>query len=290
MPVLQWLLPRSLVARVFSLYAFTLLLFVGGGLGAFYQYQFTQQVEDELLAGEMMVNVAAQTVGDSAVIGDYDTINKTLERAISQSNFSKAQFIDANGGVLTASHTVTPPMAAPQWLLDRVQSHLFDINHNIQVGGKDYGVLRLSFAADGIAGEIWRVALVTLVAALVALAVGVAWIRFALKHWLGNFDRVRMREADILAGSIDINALLDADAPAEIRHTFEIIGRAAGHLSTQREEAEITLNTISDGVMRTDAHYRLVYSNPAADQMLGMSAHTLAGQDVQALLPSSVNQ
>ena len=166
MRLLQRLLPQSLVGRVFSLYVATLLLFVGVGLGLFYRYQFAQQIEDELLAGEMMVNVAAQTVGDSAVIGDYDTISKTLDRAIAQSNFSKAQFIDTNGGVLTAHNVVTPVIAPPQWLLALVQERLFDINQNIRVGGKDYGVFRLTFAAGEIAGELWRVAVYALLVGL----------------------------------------------------------------------------------------------------------------------------
>jgi nitrogen fixation negative regulator NifL len=285
--LLQRLLPQSLVGRVFSLYVATLILFVGTGLGLFYRYQFTQQIEDELLAGEMMVNVAAQTVGDSAVIGDYDTISKTLDRAIAQSNFAKAQFIDTNGGVLTAKNTVTPAIAPPQWLLALVQERLFDVNQNIRVGGKDYGVFRLTFAAEEIAGELWRIAVYALLTALCALVVGGLLIRILLKRWLGNFDRVRLRETEILAGSMDINALLDADAPMEIRHTFDIISRAAGSLSAQREEATVTLNAITDGVLRTDAAFKLVYCNPAAEQLLGVAGQSLVGQDAQALLPSA---
>ena len=287
MQVLQRLLPQSLVGRVFSLYVASLLLFVGTGLVVFYRYQFTQQIEDELLAGEMMVNVAAQTVGDSAVIGDYDTIAKTLDRAISRSNFATAQFIDTNGGVMTARNPVTPPMVPPPWLLARVEERLFDINHNIRVGGKDYGVLRLTFAAEEIAGDLWRIAVFTLMVSLGALVAGILLIRIPLKRWLGNFDRVRQREVEILAGSIDINALLDADAPAEIRHTFDIISRAAGRLSAQREEAAVTLNAITDGVLRTDADFKLVYVNPAAEQLLAVNGATLTGQDAQALLPSA---
>ena len=287
MRLLQRLLPQTLVGRVFSLYVATLILFVGTGLGLFYRYQFTQQIEDELLAGEMMVNVAAQTVGDSAVIGDYDTISKTLDRTIAQSNFAKAQFIDTNGGVLGAKNGITPVIAPPQWLLTLVQERLFDVNHNIRVGGKDYGVLRLTFAAEEIAGELWRVAVYALLVALCALVVGGLLIRVMLKRWLGNFDRVRLREAEILAGSMDINALLDVDAPMEIRRTFDIISRAAGSLSAQREEAAVTLNAITDGVLRTDAAFKLVYSNPAADQLLGVAGQTLVGQDAQALLPSA---
>jgi nitrogen fixation negative regulator NifL len=289
MALLQRLLPQSLVGRVFSLYVATLILFVGVGLVLFYRYQFIQQIEDELLAGQMMVHVAAQTVGDSAVIGDYDTITKTLNRAISQSNFARAQFIDTNGGVITATNTVKLAIAPPAWLLARVQDRLFDINQNIQVGGKDYGVLRLAFAAEEIASELWRVAVYTMLLSLGALFAGVLLIRIPLTRWLGNFDRVRARESEILAGSIDINALLDTDAPMEIRHTFDIIRRAAGSLSTQREEAAVTLNAITDGVLRTDAHFKLVYCNPAAEQLLGISAQALLGQDAHAMLPSAFN-
>ena len=287
MSLLQRLLPQSLVERVFSLYVTTLLLFVGIGLALFYRYQFTQQIDAEQLAGEMMVNVASQTVGDSAVIGDYDTISKTLERAISQSNFDRAQFIDTDGGVLSSNNPHKTAIAAPAWLQSLVEQRLFDINQNIRVGGKDYGVLRLSFAADAVAGELWRVALYALLLALLALAAGVVLIRIPLKHWLGNFDRVRLRESEILAGSIDINALLDADAPVEIRHTFDIISRAAGRLSAQREEAAVTLNAISDGVLRTDADFRLVYANPAAEQLLGFSGQALVDLDPRQLLPTA---
>jgi PAS domain-containing protein len=285
MTVLQRFLPQSLVGRVFSLYVVSLLLFVVAGLAIFYRYQFVQQIEDQLLAGEMMVNVAAQAIGDSAVIGDYDTIAKTLDRAISQSNFDKAQFIDTKGGVLAANHHARIWAAPPKWLVDLVSGRLFDINENIRVGGKDYGVLRLSFDETQIASELWRVAIYTALMSLAALLAGVVLIRIPLKRWLGNFDRVRAHESEILAGSIDIRALLDSDAPVEIRHTIDIISRAAGRISAQREEAEVTLNAITDGVLRTDADYKLVYSNPAADQMLGLGGKIWRGEMCRRCFP-----
>ena len=281
------LLPNSLVGRIFSLYVASLLLFLCVGLGLFYRYQFTQQVADELQTGEMLMNVAAQTVGDSAVIGDYDTISKTLERSISRSNFAQAQFIDSQGGVITANNPIKINLKAPAWLLANVQESLFEINHNIVVGGKDYGVLRLKFADEKVAAGLWSMALYALAVALGAMVVGVAWMRIPLKRWLGNFDRVRAREAEILSGSLNINALIDSDAPVEIRHTFDILHRAAVRLTAQREEASVTLNAISDGVITTDANYCLVFCNPAAEDLLGKSEQVLKGQDARELLPSA---
>ena len=281
------LLPNTLLGRVFSLYVVTLVLFVGLGLGLFYKYQFSQHIEDELLAAEMMMNVAAQSVADSAVIGDYDTIEKTLERAIARSHFAKAQFIDTTFGVISAENTPAVPLRPPQWLRTLVQQRLVDVNHNIAVGGRDYGVLRLSFADEEVASALWRLALMTLGLAAGALLGGILLIGFPLRRWLGNFDRIRQREGEILAGSVDVLALLDADAPMEIRHTFDILNRAASRLSAQREEAAVALNAITDGVLTTDSNHRVIYGNPAAQQMLALQASEVLGRDARTLLPAA---
>ena len=79
------LLPKSLVARIYALYSAALLFFVGGGLGLFYQYQFAQQLETAQQSATMLIEVTAQTIADSAVIGDYDTIKRTLDKSILRS-------------------------------------------------------------------------------------------------------------------------------------------------------------------------------------------------------------
>jgi PAS domain S-box-containing protein len=285
-PWLTWL-PRSLVWRVFSLYLASLLIFVVAGLGLFYKNQFSLNIEKEQLAAETMMNVAAQSVADSAVIGDYDTIGKTLALAIARSHFARAQFIDTQGNVIDESNPATNRLVSPQWLRNLVQARLFDVNHNITVGGKDYGVLRLSFAADLVAGEFWSLALLALGLSLCALVSGVVLIWFPLKRWLGNFDRVRAREQDILSGAVEVNALVDSDAPQEIKHTFEVLSRAADRLSAQRQEAAVTLNAIADGVLTTDADKRVTYCNPAAQQMLGRPEDRILGQDARSLLPAA---
>ena len=287
--LLRWL-PSSLVGRVFSLYFTSLLIFVTAGLGLFYQNQFSQNIENQLIAAETMMNVAAQSVADSVVIGDYDTITKTLELAIARSHFSGAQFIDVNGGAIKAVNQSKTALNAPAWLRAQVQAQLFDVNQNIAVGGKDYGVLRLSFAADVVAAELWRLALLALGVALGALVGGMVLIWVPLKRWLGNFDRVRAHEPEILSGAIKVSALLDTDAPVEIRHTFDIVSRAASRLLAQREEAAVTLNAITEGVLTTDEFNRVRYCNPAAGQLLGLPAAAAIGQDVQQLLPAAFTE
>ena len=83
-------LPRSLFGRVFALYTVTLVAFVVAGLGLFYSYQFTVELEEAQLRGEALSTVIVPTVSDSVVIGDYDTIRRTLERAVYHSAFASA--------------------------------------------------------------------------------------------------------------------------------------------------------------------------------------------------------
>ncbi len=154
MTLLQRLLPRTLVARVFSLYAASLFIFVSLALAGFYRYQFLQQIEQQSVAADLVMNVAAQTIGDSAVIGDYDTIAKTLERSIAGSSFAQAQFIDTKGGRLMSTNPINVSLPPPEWLRNMVRERLYDINHNIVVGGRDYGVVRLTFADIEIASEL----------------------------------------------------------------------------------------------------------------------------------------
>ena len=95
--LLSRLLPQTLVARVYLLYSATLLLFISLGLALFYQAQTQVSIQDAQDSSSMLVEVVAQVVADSAVIGDYDTINRTLERAIARSQFDSATFIDLTG-------------------------------------------------------------------------------------------------------------------------------------------------------------------------------------------------
>ena len=70
MTLLHRLLPGTLVARIFALYLVAQLAFVVIGLGLFYRYQFSGEIQSEQDHGDMMMQVAAQAVADSAVIGD----------------------------------------------------------------------------------------------------------------------------------------------------------------------------------------------------------------------------
>ena len=243
------LLPKTLVSRVYTLYTATLLLFVGVGLGLFYQYQFTREVEETQESSATLARVVAQTVSNSAVIGDYDTIKKLLERAVHNSRFATGSFIEIGGTVVKASGVEAPNATPPEWLHGVIAEQLSDINLPVNVGGRDYGVLRFTFDVDVIAGDIWNLTRLAALLAVVGLIGGLLIIRFPLRRWLGTLDRVQEFERDLRAGKIDTSKALDGDVPAELRATFDVLSRTARTLRDQLDARDNALKSLR-GVVR----------------------------------------
>ncbi len=278
-------LPRSLFGRVFALYTVTLVAFVVAGLGLFYIYQFTVELEEAQLRGEALSTVIVPTVSDSVVIGDYDTIRRTLERAVYHSAFASASFIDLQGGAVRAPRDDPPPVTPPTWLRDQVAERLYDINHTITVGGRDYGVLRLSFSAERIAGRLWAQTRIALGLALLAMIGGLIPIRFVLDRWLGKLSRVQDFDQAMQSGEATASLLTVGEVPLEFQATFEVLGRAAATLQAQRAQAAVTLGAIADGVFTLDADGRIVLANPAACAMTGRDLLAMHGQPAAQVLP-----
>ena len=247
---LDRLLPKSLVGRVYALYLVTLLLFVSSGLWLFYHYRFAEAIEEAQQSATMLVEVAAQTISDSAVIGDSDTIKRTLDKSIPGSQFGSAAFIDLAGGVIKSENKVALEEHPPTWLRDAIAESLYDVNRNISVGGRDYGVLRLTFAVDLIAGGLWQLLRAALALAAVSFLGGLLLIWFPLRHWLGSLDRVYAYEADFandgdLAGRVLLN-----DVPLEFRHTFEVLDRTAQSLRKELKAREQALASLREVLAR----------------------------------------
>lgn len=285
MPILSRLLPRSLTGRVFGLYSVALLAFVTVGLAAFYRFQFTVQIDQAEEQVQTLGSIIAPAVADAAVIGDYDTIERTLERALQNSWLASAEFIDVSGGRVRAHSQARPDVTPPTWLVALFEERLYDGNLPITVGGRDYGVLRLRFAHERVAGALWLPTRMALWLALGGLVFGLLLIRRPLHNWLDSLERFRSLQHDIRDGTRSPHAGLGADAPLEFRQAFEVLNQAAVTLQEQRQQAEVTLCAVADGVVTLDPEGRIIATNPAARDMLQAPGLPLLGALCHEALP-----
>jgi len=246
------LLPNSLVQRVFALYAVTMLLFVGAGTWLFLHYQFTQEIEGVQQSATMMVEATAQTITDSAVIGDYDTIQRTLDRGILHSQFSSAAFIDLRGGVVKARNPSDTEGYVPAWLRAQVGAQLYDVNRTISVGGHDYGVLRLEFAVGEVARHLWHLLLAALGLSIVSLLGGLVLIWYSLRRWISSFQRMDTALSASDPQFEKLAAEMVLAVPVEFRPTFEALHRVSGSLRLelrQREQALAALRRVLSNLL-----------------------------------------
>lgn len=142
------LVPASLTGRVFALYAAALVAVVAAMSLLFYRYQFTDAIDGAVSSAQALADVMLPAVSDSAVIGDFDTIRRTLAKATRQAHIASASFLAAQGGRIAVSTRSTASWS-PAWLRRAVDGRLGEVNTVVAVGGVDYGVMRLSFDTAG---------------------------------------------------------------------------------------------------------------------------------------------
>ena len=226
------LFPRSLLNRVFLLYAGMLSVLVVGSLGLSLRGQLVREIDDANDTATMVIEIAAQAVADAAVVNDLDAIKRTLKSGINRTPFGTALYLEVDGNRLSAEAPARFT-DAPQWLNRLVRERLPDVNRVIEVGGRDYGVLRLKFVVERVSDYLWRTIVNTLLFGAVVLAAGLVVTRILLARWLSSLGHLQRFVEQIKAGQLDAKASVSLNAPAEIRNTLEQFNLVATQFQNQ---------------------------------------------------------
>lgn len=275
--------PHSLFTRVFALYSLSLLLFVLIGLGLFYRYQFSDTVDGARDSIAVLADVLVPTVADSVVIGDYDTVKRTLERVAADSRLSAAEFIDVSDVRVRVAGGTDRTATPPDWVVDRVAPLLPPVSQPIVVGGRQYGVLWLHFAPQSIAGEIWNVTLVALIVVLVCLFEGLALIWLPLRRIVGDLALTAR-----FAGQLGSHrgSQLEIDSPVrETREIANALNRVSRELSQQHQaladseaRKSAILEAALDCFITINDRSEIVDFNAAAERTFGYRADEVRGR------------
>lgn len=280
--LLRWLL-QSLIGRIFALYSISLFLFTLIGLGLYYRHQFTQTMEEAYDTVALLADVLAPTVSDSAVIGDYDTVKRTLLKAAALNKLASASFISVDGAVILAPHLRPVTRPAPAWIRARVDALLFDTNRNLSVGGKDYGVLRLRLSADAIAGELWQMTWTALLLAMAGVLFGISLIWIPLRRMDDDLEKTTRFASSLVDHR---GAVLLVDSPVrETRALAMALNRVSLELTSQHQALADSerrkgaiLEASLDCFITIDDQGRIVDFNQAAERTFGYRAEEARGK------------
>jgi diguanylate cyclase (GGDEF)-like protein/PAS domain S-box-containing protein len=281
------LLPQSLITRIFLLLAVAVGSMLIISLSLFYRMQFVQQIEDAQDTASMLIEVAAQAVEESAVIGDYDTVKRTIAKTLVRSPFKSGAFIDMSGGVIRLQAPYRELTVAPAWIQSRIDAQLFEVNRPINVGGRDYGVMRLSFDTARIAAQLWEIIFRAFIIAVIGLFAALVPMVFLLKRWLGHLGNLDEYEAEIVSGVVTAEAVLVSDAPKEIQDAFKAVNRTAASIRSQfGQRIDFLMNSLVQHkqamdeaaiVSEIDVDGRITYVNQQFIVTSGYSADELIG-------------
>lgn len=282
------LIPQSLATRIFLMYAITMSLFIATGLGLFYRAQFTERIEEAQQSANMLIDVAGQAVEESAVIGDYDTVRRTLAKTVASPIFSVAEFIDMKGSVVKADDHVKHEATAPSWLTRMISERVFNANRNIVVGGRDYGVMRLTFDVEEIALSLWGLIVQGTVLGSLFMLGSMVLIHAMTRKWLGSLQRLKKYQDKVLAGEIDAEAQAVGNEPAEILQALEVVNRTSAKLRNQfGQQIDSLMNSLlqhknamdkTSIVAELDLEGRITYINELFTQASGYSQQELIGK------------
>ena len=297
--LLRALSPRSLVGRIFGLFSLVMLVLMASSLGMFYHYQYWQHIEETQDNALMLVEIATQSIEESVVIGDYDTDKRTLNKLLIKSPFKEAAFLEMSGGVihLGALDAQRAPAPAPAWFARMISTRFYDVNRIINVGGKDYGVVRLSFDEKRLSAQLWSVVADTSAVAVILFAVSLLLMRMLLRRWLENLGGLRLLGHDMAAGLAPREAPLQIDAPSEIQEAILAVNRGAASLRVQYgQKIESLMDSLVQHksamdqaaiVSEIDVDGLIVNVNDLFVASSGMARASLVGQALARLTPAS---
>ncbi|MBB3219480.1 EAL domain-containing protein [Pseudoduganella umbonata] len=240
MAPLRHLTPRTLWGRMLALYSATLLCFLVLGLGTYYHLQFVREIEDVQDTAGMLAEVASLAVEDSVVVGDYETVQRTLAKTLHYSPFRAAAFIDVGGHTLRIAAPPRDGGTPPAAIVGMVAAQLYDVNRPITVGGRDYGVMRLTFDEAAIAQRLWEMIRDAALLAAACVLLSLFAMHRLLRRWLGQLTRLQRYEEDLSSGAADA-AARSGDAPLEIEQAMRAVDRITHSIRSRFDQRIDTL-------------------------------------------------
>ena len=288
-PIVERLAPQTLLGRIFLLLAACVALFTVAALAFTYTSHTEHAIEGAEDTLEVLADSVQPAVSDSAVIGDYDTIQRTLDRLALAPILASARFVDALGTVLEARNSMATESEVPALFIQQVERRVNRVSREITAGGKVYGRLELRYRSDNVAGEIWLITRAYLLFALILLVPMLYIARIQLKRMVAN-----LAEAAEFATGLKAHrgtTLHLPGAASELRSIQDALNDVSQELSHQHQrlaDSEARKSAILsaglDSFITLDEAGLVVDFNRAAETTFGYSAEEARGRLMSELL------
>ncbi len=173
------------------------------------------------------------TLAEVVVIGDYSTLQQTLDRYAARPLIVDVSYRD-NRGVVIEGNTAPRQWTVPGWFLD-----LFDYRRSqgeapVAIGGREYGRLTLVISPLRLAHRAWLRLIQHM--AILLLAVGVDFIGIWLVLHLGLRPLKRLEAGTEALAAGHLETRLESSGSPEMRHLIASFNRMAESIQHAQTE------------------------------------------------------
>ena len=246
---------------------------------------------------ERELSALSAALQDYALLRDYPAIEQVLTQRVNQSDIQQVSFVKTNLRL-----EKTAPAKAhdyPDWFASLIEISPPVVQTEIRLGGVSYGTVALTQSPHAAIGNIWTLALMlTLVIVSGVLLVSLLLRRVLAVNLRGLYD---LQTAARAFENADFTARLSVtgQAPPEIQQTklafnhmadrlsdlLTTLGRKQDDLHNEKERLRVTIESIGDAVVVTDAEGRIEFINSRALELTGLELEAALGRPVSDAIP-----
>ena len=257
-----------------------------------------QRAQQNLDGGaERELGAMMAAIQDHVLLRDYPAIEQVIKARAHTSHVRAVRFESPK--VTLETRVPTEPTAHPAWFAALLAIHAPQAQSDLVIGGATYGALRVELDAGPTLQELW-----VLAARFTLLAIGSLVGIMLLLHWhlrvsLRGLYALRETARAIESGDFSARVSLAYSSPPEVRETKQAFNHMADHVSrlisalerkhadllVEKERLRVTIESIGDAVVVTDAEGLIEFLNPTAETLTGFSSQQARGRRVSDVLP-----
>jgi diguanylate cyclase (GGDEF)-like protein/PAS domain S-box-containing protein len=249
------------------------------------------------IGAERELSAIMTAIQDHVLLRDYPAIEQTIAARARDSHLLSVRF--ASPQVAFETGTPPDPQRYPAWFAAVLELRAPHVQSELVVGGTPYGTLAVALDAGAATQGLWVLAVRITLLAIGSLVAVMLLLRWLLRVNLRGLYALRTAARAIEGGNFSARASLAHGSPPEVRETKLAFNHMADHVSRlvdalEREHAEllvekerlrVTIESIGDAVMVTDADGLIEFLNPRAEELTGFSSADAQGRRVADVLP-----
>ena len=246
---------------------------------------------------EREVGALAGALQGHALQGENLAIDRILSRYVDRTEIQRVRFWSAHANLEKSASSGT--YSHPNWFSDLISIPPPTVMADIGFNNVSYGTLSLTQGTHAAIDNLWTLVLIY----TVLIVLGMLLVSFILRRMLrvnlsGLYD---LQQAAYAFERADFTYRMPVTekSPPEIQQTKLAFNHMADRLSNllttlerkqddlynEKERLRVTIESIGDAVVVTDAEGRIEFINPRALELTGLTLESALGQQVADAIP-----